>query len=1213
MTRLYLLSAILLGPGLLSGTQFTGSVRAADQLIPGATVTARQGGAKLTTYTDADGRYTLDLTPGVWTIEISSFGFRPISQEISITSEDSSRDWTLEMPRAGEPGSASNPLKPGEEAKPAPPGAAPAGSKPAPPATTTTTPATQQAQGGGRRGGGQGRGFGRGRGGQAGQGGQGGQAGQTGPQGQFAGRGGRGANQPNLQTVNVNATEQGLQDLAAAGGDMSNAAGDTGATTDFTINGSVSGGLGAAADDMNRLRAQMGRGGGPGGPGGGGNSLDMLGSSLAGAGFGNADGLGMGGFGAAGANAGFGADTGGGLGGPGGRGGGGAGGGGGGGGRGGGGGGGGGGRGGRGGGGGAQGRAGRGRGPFNGQFAAFGNRRRNQQPPYQGSIAMTLLDSNLNAEPFALNGQTLPKPSSMRENITGNIGGPLQIPHLITADKNWFVYLNLTYNHALNAANDTAIVPTPSERAGNFGGVSVNGNPVTIFDPLSGTSNQTPFPGNIIPSSRLSPIALALLNYYPQQTAPGLIQNYAVTVSSPSNSKSIGLRLNGPVTPKDTLTINQQYQVSASESRNNIFGFNDSTNGYGLSSALGWRHIFKARFNNSANLTFSRNITHNTPFFAYGSNIEGNLGITGTDQSPIDYGPPNLNFTNFSGLNDGTASSNRSQTTNFTDTITYVAHRNHNLQFGFGYRRMQNNSLSYANSRGGFTFGGLLTSEVGANGSVVSGTGFDFADFLLGFPQTSSLRIGNSNNYFRGWYANAYAQDDWRVSAGLTLNVGVRYEYFSPYTELFGHLANLQISPGFSTFQVVTPGAAGWPSSLINGDPNNISPRIGFAWRPSQKSSRIIHGGYSIFYTGQGYPAVASKLATQPPWANSGTRSTSLTDPLTLANGFPTVPNAVTNTFAIEKNWKLAYAQTWVIALQQSLPANLVVELEYVGTKGTGLDMEYAPLSVPPGVAILGSTATTVTSAIQATGFDYATNGASSIYHSGQVRLTRRLTRGMGTTVLYTYSKSIDDATSFTSATNGTLIQNPQDFNADRGLSSFDMRHNLQITYQLSAPVGLHGFWRNETWEAKILRGWTLQGTIGLHTGTPLTALISGAGVTHAINGQLRAEATGLPLTGGAGSYFNALAFTNPTPGTFGDAGRNTITGPTIFSTNGNLQRAWRLGESRRTVTLRISANNPINHVQITGFGTTIGSKFYDIASAASATRTITLVTRFNF
>ena len=1196
MKRTSLIAAILLGTGLLSASQFTGSVRAADQSIPGATVTARQGGAKVVAFTDENGRYSLDLTPGVWQIEISSFGFLPRRSEVTITLKPSEREWTLEMPRAGEPGSASNPLKPGEEPPKPAPAVAPAqtaAAAAAPAATPAAASRTPRTQGGyGRRGGGQGR------------------AGQQAQSGQPAGggRAGRGQNTqgPGFQNVNVSATELGAQDLAVAG-DLGAAAADSGAFNDLAISGSVSGGLGAASDDMARMMRQ---GGGRGGPGGvQGSSLDILGSSLAGAGFGSADGLGMGGFGAAGVTSGFGADTGGGLGGGGGRGGAGGGGGGfgGGGGRGGGGG------GGRGGGGGGMaGRGGRGA-PYNGQFAAFGNRRRNQQSPYTGSIAVTVTNSSLNAAPFALNGNHLQKPSSASQNVTANVGGPLQIPHLVTVQKNWFVYLNLTYRHNHSAANLSSTVPSPAERLGDFSSALLANKPVSIFDPLGGA----PFPGNVLPATRINPASVSLLSYYPNQSYPGLIQNYSVAVASPSESRSIGLRLNGPVTTKDTLSFNQQYSGNDSTSKSNIFGFADTGSGYGLSSTVGWRHVFKPRFNNSANITFSRNISKTTPFFAYGANIAAELGITGTDQSPIDYGPPNLSFTNFNGMSDASASLGRSQTTNFTDTITYVAQRKHNLSFGFGYRRMQSNPLSYSNARGSYSFGGLVTSQIDANGNVVAGTGFDMADFLLGYPQSSSLRLSQSHNYsdyYRGWYSDAFAMDDWRASAGLTLNLGVRWEYFAPYTELQGRLANLAVSgPGMTTYSVVTPGATGYPASLVNGDPHNFSPRLGFSWRPSQKHSRVIHGGYSILYTGQAYPTIASRLAAEPPFFATATLSTSLSDLLTLQNGFPATPNAVTNNFAVDKNWHLAYAQTWAIALQQTLPGNLLTEIEYIGTKGTGLDMELAPLAVPPGVVTPGAI-TTTPSAAQSTGFLYATNGGNSIFNSGQARLTRRFSRGMSAILLYSFSKSIDDVTSFTS-TGGTVIQNPNDWSAERGLSSFDQRHNLQFHYTLSAPVGLHGFWRNETWEAKVLRGWTLDGSVNLHSGNPRTALISGSSVTHAINGQLRAEATGEPIGAIAGGnpYFNLGAFATPAPGTWGDAGRDTITGPTIWTTSGTLNRAWRFGESRRTLQLRIQASNVLNHVQITGFGTVVGSQTYGIPTSASSTRNVTLFMRFSF
>ncbi len=170
-------------------------------------------------------------------------------------------------------------------------------------------------------------------------------------------------------------------------------------------------------------------------------------------------------------------------------------------------------------------------------------------------------------------------------------------------------------------------------------------------------------------------------------------------------TNSLGVRLQGSVTNKDRISFNQQYSRNSSTSEQ-LFGFKDTRKGYGLSSTAQWTHIFKPRLNNSASLAFSRNISEATPYFAYKTNVEGTLGIQGPDTSPIDYGPPSLSFSNFGGLSDGTAGSTRGQTTNFTDTFTYVIKKNHNTSFGFGYRRMQNNVLSYASSRGSFQFSG---------------------------------------------------------------------------------------------------------------------------------------------------------------------------------------------------------------------------------------------------------------------------------------------------------------------------------------------------------------------------------------------------------------------------------------------------------------------------------------------------------------------------
>jgi hypothetical protein len=618
--------------------------------------------------------------------------------------------------------------------------------------------------------------------------------------------------------------------------------------------------------------------------------------------------------------------------------------------------------------------------------------------------------------------------------------------------------------------------------------------------------------------------------------------------------------------------------------------------------------------NNNASLAFSRSISKSTPFFAYKENIAANLGITGTDQSPIDYGPPSVSFNNFGGLSDGTASLNRSQTTNFTDTVTWVYKRKHNVTFGMGYRRMQNNPLSYSNSRGSLSFGGLLTSGFNADGTTIPNTGFDFADFLLGYPQTSSRRIGDSNNYFRGQAYNWYVVDDFRVSARLTLNLGLRYEYFTPYTELQGHLANLDVNPALTAVSLVTAAnpiglyTGQFPSGLVNPDKNNYSPRLGFAWRLSNKNSRLIRGGYSIFFSGSAYSQIATKMAAQPPFANSASLSTSLTDPLTVQDAFPLVASTtIANTFAIDKNYKLAYAQTWSLAFQQTLPQNILMELEYIGTKGTGLDLLEVPNELPPN-SPLSLTQNSSTSA-----FSYMTDHADSIFHAGQVRLTRRFTRGMSAVALYTFSKSIDNASTFSGGTGGTIVQNPNDFSADRGLSTFDQRHNFTLTYLLSSPVGIHGLFRNGGWKTKAFAGWTFNGTFSAHTGNPLTALISGNIARGAVIGQLRAEATGAPEYGGTNPYFNTAAFELPPAGQFGDAARDTITGPALVSLNGALNRAFRFGETRRQLQFRLSANNMLNHVQITSFGTTVNSATYGLATGASSTRSVTMLMRFNF
>jgi hypothetical protein len=766
-------------------------------------------------------------------------------------------------------------------------------------------------------------------------------------------------------------------------------------------------------------------------------------------------------------------------------------------------------------------------------------------------------------------------------------------------------------------------VPTPSERLGDFSGLTVANNPVTIFDPLSGQ----PFPNNTIPLTRFDNAAQTLLPYYPQPTysiggtIPGTVscaapctQNYRLVASPPSTSQNVGVRLNAPINNKDRLNFNVQYQGRNSVTEQ-LFGFRDTGTGYGTSASVGWNHSFAPRFNNVATVSYSRNVTQSNPYFATtNTNVAFLAGITGTSQAPIDYGPPSIGITSFGTLSDGIYSLTRPQTLSFNDNVTYVWKRKHNFQFGYLVRVQDNANNNEQSARGQFSFNGQETAQI-VDGAAVKNTGYGFADFLLGLPYTSTIQLA-TNDYLRNWATAAFAQDDYRVARGLTVNVGLRYEYFAPNTEEYGRIADMVLNPQMTEAALVTPQTGKnvdpftgqvLPSSLVLPEKAMFSPRIGIAWRPSQKHSTNLRVGYSIFHSGGAYGSIGTNMIGQPPFTENVINTTSAAAPLTLESGFPAGGiNTLTNTWAVNPDYKTPYAQNWTFTIAQTLPHNILLETEYIGTKGTDLGVAEAPAVSATGAAVISNTKE----------FSYSTWGANSTYNAGQARVTRRFSTGMSGVFLYTFSKAIDDASSF-SGPGGTVVQNPNDWATERGLSTFDQRHRLSFTYMLSSPVGVRGFMRNGGWKTHALAGWTLQGTYQWATGTPLTATVSGAqsnvGGLAAAGGSARAEATGLPIQGGPGEFFNPQAFTTPPPGQFGNAGVDTITGPVQTSLSAQLNRAWRIGESRRQLQFRLSATNALNHPTITGFGTAVGSSTYDLATTASATRTVTAMFRFNF
>jgi trimeric autotransporter adhesin len=820
------------------------------------------------------------------------------------------------------------------------------------------------------------------------------------------------------------------------------------------------------------------------------------------------------------------------------------------------------------------------------QSAAFGNSRY-RRSLYNAMLSMNLSQSALDARPFSLTGLATPKPDYARAQGALTVGGPLKIPHLIKNGPN----MTLAYQWARvsDASTVSARVPTLAERAGDFSLTrDALNRPVTIIDPATGV----PFPGAAIPATRLSAQAISLLALYPRPNAAGTAYNYQRSLLSATHQDGFTASGNKSIRSKNSINGQFSYQNSRGDT-SSLLGLTDRTRGSGVNGMLTFMRRVTARQTATVRYQIMRQSTRLVPFFANIRNISGEAGVTGNNQEPANWGPPTLAFTNgIATLTDSQSSLTRNQTSTVTGTYLWVRGA-HSANFGAEYGRQQINQLSQQDARGTFTFTGQAA-------------GYDFAGFLLGIPDASSIAFGNADKYLRTSSYSAYVTDDWRIKTSVTLVLGLRWDYNAPITELRGRLVNLDIAPGYSQVAPVTAanpvgGLTGrrYADSLLAPDKGGVQPRIGFSWRPMPASSLIIRGGYGVYRDNNVYQSIATRMAQQSPLSRSLSVQNSAANPLTLASGFNAAPNITTNTFAVDPNFHIGYSQNWQLSMQKDLPASLVTIITYAGVKGTRLQQQFLPNTYPAGAVNPCPSCPS--------GYAYLTSNGNSTRNSIQTQLRRRLRRGLTAEASYTYSKSIDNGSPGTQPT--FTAQNWLAPGADRGLSNFDQRHLFNLQGQYTTGMGstvMGGGWR------RLFTGWTITAQLTAGSGTPQTpvypAVVAGTGV----QGTVRPDYTGAALYDAPpGLHLNPAAITAPAAGHWGNAGRNSIIGPTQFSTNAGLMRTFQFTD-RITTDLRMEASNPINHVTYSRWNTVANAQF-GVPEAANAMRSMRLIMRVRF
>jgi hypothetical protein len=824
-------------------------------------------------------------------------------------------------------------------------------------------------------------------------------------------------------------------------------------------------------------------------------------------------------------------------------------------------------------------------------------------------------NAGLDARSYSLTGIESPKADYNQARFGVNIGGPLNIPKVFNGGNKWFFFAGWNGSRGSSPYDAFSTVPTLGERGGNFSAATYNdGKPVQLFNPQTGQQYQFNGVSNAIDPSSISPAATALLQFIPMPniatTASG--QNFHFVTSAESNSDTVMLRLihnfgassgpgfgpfavggGGGGGGRRRAQNNINFGLNWARSSNNLVNpfpsLAGSTGTQGLNASAGWVYS-KGRVSSMFRVNYNHNHVLTVNLYTNATDVAGTggAGIIGISSDPFDWGLPGISFTSFG---------------------------EHNWRFGGDYRRILQSFRSARNAEGSFVFTGFATSQYPSGSTQpITDTGYDFADFLLGFPQQTSLQSGATSYNFRANAFDFFAQDDWRFRSNLSFNLGLRYEYNGPYTEAANQIANLDVAPGFTAAVPVLPGRAGafngtFPASLVRPDRNNFAPRIGVAWKPQKQT--VVRTGYGINYNLAQYGIMIQNFAFQPPFATTETNTTDVNgylsaNRLTITAGFPASGNTVTNNFAVNPNYRLGYVQIWNLDIQHEFPGGVVMNAGYNGAKGTRLDTERA-LVVSGGQP-----------------FVYESSEGNSILHAVSVRVRRRMAKGLGLSAQYVFSKSIDDASSIGGG-GSVVAQDAFDISADRGLSSFDQRHKFTGNWIYDLPFGENRRFVPKGAPSHILGGWQWSGDFTVGSGLYFTPRVLGGGldIRRGVSGSLRANiVAGQSISVGDPTtlkWFNTAAFCapsasciNPNGSIFGNAGRNVIEGPGQVSLNMSLNKTITIKESR-ALELRISANNVFNTVHFTSINTVVNSFTFGEVTGTGGMRRVTMTARFRF
>ena len=863
---------------------------------------------------------------------------------------------------------------------------------------------------------------------------------------------------------------------------------------------------------------------------------------------------------------------------------------------------------------------------------------------YQGNAldARSFFERGANGAPFRF-------PHIVDNYYGGNVGGPIQ-------KGKTFFFVDYLEHSVRNGEFYSLSVPTANIRNGNFTDAALT----PIYDPATGDTadcfpggnaklcgtGRLPFAGNIIPANRLSPIAQKLLSYVPvpnnNQTAPGrqAYQNNLLTSSEfIQNTPDLDVKIDRYEGAKDHISGRFSYE-NPTLNQPGIFGVAGGplpSGGIGgvegtgsdktYSTGVDWVHIFSPTLLSEARIGVSR--FNNIAFGAgYGQNLSEQAGIPGANISAFTSGLTAITGEGFSDPLVGVFGSlpwvRAGTIIEFTDNWTKI-HGNHTFEWGGDYHRVRDDLLLVSQPMGAFNFGAGPTS---LNGGPAASFANNFASFLLGVP--SSLNRGYANVFpaYRQNQIFLYAGDKWQVSPKLTLNLGLRWEYYGPPTPHFaGGFSNYD--PSNNTLELAGVGSI--PRDLgMAHDYHNFGPRIGAAYRLSSDS--VLRAGFGVSYMTFPIDLYAYNYPVEPTQQFSSLSSygPALLSPNTAGSfqqGFPAltpyelpsngiIPANTTSLlnqsyFVINKQWQNPYLMSWNLSYERNLPGQWVLDVAYVGNRGVNTPIEYNLNAATvygagaPGQPLFGAFGRTA-------GTNEFFAGFSSRYNALQVKLDHKFAHGFSVTTSYTYGRALGYEAEASDYVNGLLdYVNPR---RNWAATDFNQTHIFNQSFTWELPFGKGHSLVNTGVASRLLGGWELAGVWEVTSGFPLNFSCN-CPAFNTPGSQAFPNITG-PVTKlygiGTQPWFNASAFSALAPGTQGNVGPYISSGPNFFNLDASIFRRIRLTE-RFNLELRSEWFHATNTPQFSNPSTTYGNADFGLVSSADGARVIDLAVKLMF